>query len=90
MARAPETGVFLERKSYRRRRLLDGLRVLPVLAAWLFLLPVLWPRGADAAAPTTSSVLVYVFGVWFALTVLCALFTRAAAGRRRRDGGERL
>ena len=65
-----ETGVFLEKRSYRRRRLLDAQRALPVIGAWLFLLPVIWPGRDEVDAPSMSAALSYVFGVWVALILM--------------------
>ncbi|WP_102107148.1 hypothetical protein [Oceaniglobus roseus] len=44
----PREPVFLERQTYRRRRLMDAARVLPVLGAVLFMVPMLWFAGLDA------------------------------------------
>ncbi len=68
----PEASVFLERRSYRRRRLLDGLKLLPFVAAWLFMLPLLWPDGGahSATSQSMSSALIYVFSVWFVMIVI--------------------
>ncbi len=62
--------LFLERETYRRRRLLDAARVLPVLGIALWLVPLLWPEAPEDGVPM-SVALVYVFGVW-ALLILCA------------------
>ena len=77
--------VFLERGSYRRRRMIDALRLVAVLGAILWFIPVLWPDGSgDAvAAMPMSRALAYVFGAWLVLIVLAALLawmTREKAG----------
>ncbi|MEO0402689.1 MAG: hypothetical protein AAF214_09975 [Pseudomonadota bacterium] len=63
--------VFLERRSYRRRRMMDALRILPVVGVMLWLLPVFWPTaadGPDAPAPLAmSNAVIYVFAVWVGL-----------------------
>jgi hypothetical protein len=65
--------VFLERRSYRRRRMMDALRFLPVLGVLLWMVPILWPTAADgpttAEAISMSTAVVYVFAVWCALIV---------------------
>lgn len=77
MPEPSETGVFMERRSYRRRRLIDGLKLLPFLGIWLFLLPVFWP-GDDSGAPQSmSGALYFIFGVWFALILACAVLVIA-------------
>ena len=73
--------VFLARGRYRQRRLRDGLRMLPVLGAVLWMVPVMWPRG-QAAGQGNAGALVYVFGVWALLVILGAVM----AGRLRPDG----
>lgn len=68
--------LFLERRSYRQRRLMDAARLLPVLAALLWLVPLLWPQSGgqaqvDSGAPvTTSSAILYIFGVWTLLAII--------------------
>ncbi|WP_235851876.1 hypothetical protein [Litorivita pollutaquae] len=95
---APPEGrgpVFLERKTYRARRLMDGARVLPVLGMVLFLLPALWPQpvaeiatsGGDAAAGgglsagpvETSAAMLYVFGIWALLILVSVVMARGLA-----------
>jgi len=81
--------LFLERRGYRRRRMMDALRVLPFLGLALWMVPLLWPVGGPPeslpsgdAAPGmgTADALRYIFGVWL-LLILAA----AALWRRTRD-----
>jgi hypothetical protein len=72
MSRAPSP-LFLERESYRRRRLMDGARILPVLGLVLFLLPALWRRPGE---PNTAGEALYLFAVWAALILAAALLAR--------------
>lgn len=67
--------VFLERQSYRRRRLLDAVRLLPVVGGLLLAVPMLWPSGGGpfGAAVPSSQAMLYLFGVWAGLIVLAAL-----------------
>lgn len=63
--------VFLERRSYRRRRLMDAIRLLPVVGALLWMLPLFWPAGSENVEPVrTSTAISYVFGVWILLIAL--------------------
>lgn len=71
--------LFVERHTYRRRRLRDAARALPVFGALLWLLPLLW--GEDG--PRSSGVLIYLFGSWLALSVISGLLIAAT---RRADG----
>ncbi|MBC2835200.1 hypothetical protein [Paragemmobacter straminiformis] len=66
--RAP---LFLKRKSYRRRRLRDAARLLPILGGFLVLLPILWsPSGSSGADTAWDGI--YLFSVWLALVALAA------------------
>ncbi|MDW4496849.1 hypothetical protein R5H30_02565 [Sulfitobacter sp. D35] len=59
--------LFLERRGYRVRRLMDAVRFWPVIGLVLWMLPLLWPR-ADAPDPMPmSEALIYLFGVWIVL-----------------------
>lgn len=69
--RPPREPLFLARETYRRRRLMDAARALPVLGAFLFLVPMLWARGSE-----TSDGTLYIFAVWFGLIVLSAAISR--------------
>lgn len=63
--------VFLERRSYRQRRMMDALRLLPVLGVMLWLFPLFWPSGPTQTETTEpiamSGAVIYVFTVWIAL-----------------------
>lgn len=65
--RRPRGPVFLERRSYRQRRLRDAARMLPLLGAVLWLLPLLF--GMDGQSPKTSEAMLYVFGVWVVMAL---------------------
>lgn len=90
--RRGQASVFLERESYRRRRLMDAARLLPIFGVLLFLLPLLWPEPApsEAGADTgvaMSGAIIYVFSVWIGLIVAIFVFGRAARpGSARFDG----
>lgn len=74
-----ERPLFLERASFRRRRLGDAARVLPVLAAALLLVPVWWmPERLSFAAGA-----IWMFGVWAGLIVAIGVLNRAL---RRAEG----
>jgi len=80
----PKELPFLERTSYRRRRLGDAARLLPVLGMVLFLLPLMW--ASDGAGTTARSGL-YLFGAWGGLIALSfAISLRLARIVRAEDG----
>lgn len=62
--------LFLERRMYRRRRLADAARALPVLGAVLLCLPLLWPAHA-----ATARVMLYVFGLWCLLAIISGVIS---------------
>ncbi|SIO12080.1 hypothetical protein SAMN05444722_0499 [Rhodovulum sp. ES.010] len=68
MGRAP---LFLAREGYRRRRLADMARFLPVLGAALFLVPAL-----DARDGLSAAMLIYLFGAWGGLILASGLLAR--------------
>ena len=72
MTRRP---LFLARKRYRRRRLEDAARIVPLVAAGLLLAPVLLTPEI-----VTSRAMSYVFAVWAVLIVTAALLARALRG----------
>ena len=63
--------VFLERESYRRRRLGDAARLVPLLGLILLLVPVLW-----ADSNRTEITIIYIFSVWAFLIVLIGAISR--------------
>ncbi|HPD91871.1 MAG: hypothetical protein H6900_14560 [Rhodobacter sp.] len=82
----PRAPLFLERATYRRRRIMDGARILPVAGFVLVLLPVLWTRGGpDATQTGTAAEAIYLFALWFVLVAVAALLARPLRGALRRD-----
>ncbi len=58
----PGRPLFVARTGYRRRRVMDAARVLPILGAFLFFLPLLW-----AGDSKTGMGVIYLFAVWAGL-----------------------
>lgn len=73
--------LFLARQSYRRRRLADAARALPVVAAGLFFLPVLW-QPAATPEPDTARGAVWLFSTWAAIIVVAWVIAWRLARRR--------
>lgn len=77
--------LFLERRNYRFRRMMDAVRILPVLGFGLWMIPIMWPTArvpdseAEAGIPM-STALTYVFGVWVVLIVLTLVLWRRTQG----------
>ncbi|WP_170761920.1 hypothetical protein [Ruegeria lacuscaerulensis] len=81
--------LFLERQSYRRRRLTDAARLLPFLGAALLALPLLWPGGQDTQdGVPLSSAIFYIFTCWAAMIVASLIFGIAARRMVARDDSE--
>lgn len=64
--KGPATPVFLERQSYRQRRLIDIVRLLPIFGVLLWLMPLLWLLEEPPGVPTSSAIL-FIFAVWILL-----------------------
>jgi len=71
MAR-PKPPLFLARSLYRRRRLRDAARLLPILGVFLLLLPLLWTEESRLRLAAWD--VIYFFAVWLGLIVLAAAF----------------
>jgi hypothetical protein len=78
---APREPIFLERQTYRRRRLIDAMRVVPVVGLVLFLVPLL---GGGVAGRGTAAGGMFIFAVWLGLIVVAAALVRLLA---RAPGG---
>lgn len=91
--RPPAQTVFLERQSYRRRRLIDLIKILPLIGLMLWLVPLLWPtEGAEQVSSANATI--YIFAIWFVLIVAKAISVHAFnAGGSQKDevpeGGDR-
>lgn len=68
---------FLERWHYRRRRIIDAIKLLPIIAAGLFLTPALILGGRGTEPGATATQLVYFFLCWAVLIAAGALLIRA-------------
>jgi hypothetical protein len=84
--RRPKQPLFLARAPYRRRRLRDAARLLPVLGVFLLLLPLLWT--SDASVALTSVDVIYFFLVWLLLIGLAAAFAPGLRGGDSPDDEE--
>jgi hypothetical protein len=64
--------LFVERQTYRRRRMMDAARFLPIVGCFLWLIPLLWSQSAEESV-SASNANTYVFAIWV-LLILSALF----------------
>ena len=72
------------RPTHRSRRRMDALRLLPVLAAALFLAPDLILGGDEAGEGATAPWGVYLFAVWAGAIAVAAILARPSRTGRRR------
>jgi hypothetical protein len=86
MAKAGQP-LFLARRAYRRRRLMDAARLLPLLGAVLFAIPMLW-HPADSVEPDTARGVTYLFAVWFLLILAAAALSRGLRPTLEDDSAE--
>ncbi len=75
MAERPKISFFLPQDGFRRRRLADAARILPVLGGILMMIPMLWgvDQGGEADPAKTSNAAVYVFCVWAGVIIAAAM-----------------
>ncbi len=66
--------LFLEPQPYRRRRLIDAARLLPVFGMFLLIIPPGLLRATKDA--NTTSMLIYLIVVWAAMIFIAALLGR--------------
>lgn len=78
----PRAPLFLERETYRRTRLMDAARILPVAGFVLILLPVLWTQSGRMG---TAGEALYLFALWLGLVIAAALLSRPLRAALRRD-----
>jgi hypothetical protein len=71
--RRPRRPLFLAPVPYRRRRLRDAARLLPVFGAFLVVVPVLWTPLGEGLRRLSGDV-VYFFAVWVLLIGVAAGF----------------
>ena len=87
----PETQVYVERRTYRRRRMTDAARLLPILGVLLFLVPLLLASTTVTPGAMAPSV-IYVFVVWAMLIMIAGwishrLMRAGAADAQKTDAG---
>jgi hypothetical protein len=85
----PPQPLFLARELYRRRRLMDAARALPLAGAVFFMLPLIWlapaaPEpsavGAAAGGSGTGTAGLWLFGLWIVLLGLAGVIAHRLPG----------
>ena len=66
----PTQSVFLERRGYRLRRVMDAARLLPLIGLVVMLLPVFMGVGSS------RNLAVFIFVVWVVLICLAGILGR--------------
>lgn len=79
--------LFLERRTYRRNRLQDAARLMPVLGAFLFFGPVFILTTNAGVGGGTGGWLIYFLAIWLLLIAIAAVLARAL-GRLSPPGAE--
>lgn len=77
----PPAPMFLERRLYRRRRMMDAARLLPLVGLLLFLAPLLWAPTPGEGASTAHG-MIYLFTIWALLIVISAVLSHWLADPR--------
>ncbi len=84
--------LFLERRTYRRNRLQDAARLLPILGVVLIFAPIFIRDSnavqGDMAVTGLATWLVYYFVIWIVLIALTALVSRALVRTSPRQDDE--
>lgn len=75
-----EPKLFVEPRNYRARRMVDGLRILPMAGVFLIAMPLFWGGSGDSVK--SSAVMLFLFGVWIVLILLNFLMTRRIGKER--------
>ena len=70
--------LFLARKSYHRRRMMDAARLLPLAGIFFIFMPILW-QPQETAEPDTAFGLVYLFVVWSLLIIVARVVSHLVA-----------
>ena len=78
----PAGPIFLARRSFRRRRIGDAARVLPILGVILFMLPIL------SVGWSTRSGIIFLFVIWAVLIFLSAVLSRLLGPAMKEEGDQ--
>lgn len=82
--RRPRGPLFLARRGYRRQRMRDGARMLPVFGAFLVFFPLLWEPGLTEGRDTAPDG-IYLFVVWAGLIAVAMVLAPGLSGPEVED-----
>lgn len=68
--------LFLARRSYRRRRLIDACRLVPLFGAVIMLIPLLWTEPGSGSLAVRG---LFLFAAWGVLVIISAGLARLLA-----------
>ena len=71
------SALFLARSLYRKRRLSDAAKLLPIFGAVLLLLPLLWVHQSAPERSSTATNWLYLFIVWSFLILAAACLAKS-------------
>ena len=71
------SALFLARSLYRKRRLSDAAKLLPIFGAVLLLLPLLWVHQGAPERSNTATNWVYLFIIWSFLILAAACLAKS-------------
>lgn len=89
-----DKNLFLARQPYRRRRVIDASRLLPIFGLFLFLIPLLWDDVGSGTEAHLAEKTLYIFAIWFVLVGVAAVLAAwlrpsdLNVSRRREDDPE--
>lgn len=78
--------VFHEKRTYRRRRLMDAARFAPALALFLWLVPLFWSQSGESSI-SSATALIYIFAVWAGVIVVTWALSHALGQSADDDAG---
>lgn len=61
--------VFHEKRTYRQRRVMDAARAAPILALFLWLVPLMWPQDGPGQI-SSAMALIYIFVIWAGVIIV--------------------
>jgi hypothetical protein len=64
---------FLDKRNYRRKRLIDAARLLPILGAALLVFPLPFLFLDSVSSDRAATMALYLFGVWLVLIIAAGL-----------------